>query len=79
MTTHCKVFAPGADAEHPHAVHGESRVVPHGVQVLEVLVADVASDVVAADKQKQKHTTKEIVEKRRCLRLSTTPQRTRSK
>lgn len=46
-------FTPGADAEHPHAVHGEGGVVPHGVQVPEVLFADVACDVLAADKKKR--------------------------
>ena len=54
LATNCTVFVftPGADAEHPHAVHGEGGVVPHGVQVIEVLVADIACDVVAAEKNK---------------------------
>jgi len=45
-------FKPGADIEHPHGLHGESLVVAHGVQVVEVLLADVARDVLTAETNK---------------------------
>ncbi len=50
---------PGADIEHPHGLHGESLVVAHGVQVLEVLLADVARDVLSAGTKTQQKEKKE--------------------
>lgn len=40
---------PGGDIEHPHLLHRQRGVVPHGVQFAEVLLVDVARQILAAD------------------------------
>lgn len=47
----CPPTAPSCDIQHPHLLHGECLIIPHGVQMTQILFAYISRQVLAAEKE----------------------------